>query len=41
MDAEKNWKRTIRRKAGEFVLEDGQLYMIEDVGCLTKKTRKE
>ena len=41
VDAEKNWKRTIRRKAGEFVLEDGQLYMIEDVGCLTKKTRKE
>ncbi|KAL5494076.1 hypothetical protein EMCRGX_G015347 [Ephydatia muelleri] len=26
VDAEKNWKRTIRRKAGEFVLEDGQLY---------------
>ncbi|KAL5503448.1 hypothetical protein EMCRGX_G010402 [Ephydatia muelleri] len=23
VDAEKNWKRTIRRKAGEFVLEDG------------------
>ncbi|KAL5476085.1 hypothetical protein EMCRGX_G025990 [Ephydatia muelleri] len=26
VDAEKNWKRTIRRKAEEFVLEDGQLY---------------
>ena len=46
MDAEKDWKRTIRRKAGEFVIEIeyGQLYTKGDGRrrwCLTKKTRKE
>ena len=27
-EAEKNWKRTIRRKAGDFVVKDGQLYYL-------------
>ena len=26
VEAEKDWKRTIRRKAGDFVVKDGQLY---------------
>ena len=44
VEAEKDWKRTIRRKAGDFVVKDGQLYTkekIADVGCSTKKTKKE
>ena len=27
-EAEKDWKRTIRRKAGDFVVKDGQLYYL-------------
>ena len=26
VEAEKDWKRMIRRKAGDFVVKDGQLY---------------
>ena len=43
-EAEKDWKRTIRRKAGDFVVKDGQLYTTgetADVGYLMKKTKKE
>ena len=30
--AEKHWKRTIRRKAGDFVVKDGQLYSTGEDG---------
>ena len=31
-EAEKEWKRTIRRKAGDFVVKDGQLYYLYTTG---------
>ena len=31
-EAEKHWKRTIRRKAGDFVVKDGQLYSTGEDG---------
>ena len=43
-EAEKDWKRTIRRKAGDFVVKDGQLYTTGEDGrrwVLMKKTKKE
>ena len=31
-EAEKDWKRTIRRKAGDFVVKDSQLYTTGEDG---------
>ena len=31
-ETEKDWKRTIRRKAGDFVVKDGQLYYLYTTG---------
>ena len=39
-EAEKHWKRTIRRKAGDFVVKVAQ-EKTADVGYLMKKTKKE
>ena len=40
-EAEKDWKRTIRRKAGDFIVKDVPQEKTADVGYLMKKTKKE